>query len=47
MKNPFFNKSYIAIDQINDKSQVEYLFAHADKMKQVIEKGQVYEPLGV
>ena len=43
--NPFFNKSYISINQITSLDQVKDLFLTADKMKKTVEKGQLYEPL--
>ncbi|OGK39377.1 aspartate carbamoyltransferase [Candidatus Roizmanbacteria bacterium RIFCSPHIGHO2_12_FULL_44_10] len=43
--NPFFNKSYISIDQVSSKSDIEYLFKVADKMKNVVEKNKKYSPL--
>jgi len=43
--NSFFGKSYISIDQIRNRGQVEWLFKVADKMKLKVEKREVYEPL--
>lgn len=44
-KSAFFNHSFITIDQVKSKKQIEELFSKADIMAQKIEKHQVYEPL--
>src|SRR3990172_2088666 len=43
--NPFFNKSFISIDQISSKADVDFIFKVADKMKYVVEKNKHFEPL--
>ncbi|MCA9372091.1 aspartate carbamoyltransferase [Candidatus Woesebacteria bacterium] len=45
MKNDFYNKSYISIDQITSKEQVMSLFAVANTMEKHVLSGKVYEPL--
>lgn len=45
MNNPFFNKSFISIDQINSLSDIKYIFDAADRMKKIILEEKVYEPL--
>lgn len=45
MKNSFFGKSYISIDQIKNVDQVNYIFDRADHMKQMVETKTIYEPL--
>jgi len=45
MKNPYFGKSFIAINQVSSVQDIEYIFKVADKMKDVILSGKVYEPL--
>lgn len=45
MKNPFFGKSFISIDQIQSPADIQYIFKVADKMKDIILKEKVYEPL--
>ncbi len=45
MKNSFFNKSFISIDQITSLDDIKYIFDVADQMKKVILTGKVYEPL--
>ncbi len=41
----FYNQSYISIDQIKTKSQIDQLFARADHMAKIVKSGKVYEPL--
>ncbi len=45
MNNPFFNKSFISIDQINSVSDIKFIFDAADRMKKIILSEKVYEPL--
>jgi aspartate carbamoyltransferase len=45
MKNTFFGKSFISIEQITSTADIDYIFSVADKMKKTIESGKVYEPL--
>lgn len=43
--NPFSNKSFISIDQIQSPADIKYIFGVADKMKETILSGKIYEPL--
>jgi len=43
--NSFYNNSYISIDQIKSRSQIDELFKLADKMAKIVETNEVYEPL--
>lgn len=45
MSNPFENQSFISIDQIDSKDQIDIIFKRADRMKQVVESHEVHEPL--
>lgn len=44
-KSFLYNKSYISVDQIKTRKQVDELFEVADKMKMRVDLGEVYEPL--
>jgi aspartate carbamoyltransferase len=44
-KSSFYQQSYVSIDQITSKKQIDELFAEADAMRQIVEAGEVYEPL--
>jgi aspartate carbamoyltransferase len=44
-KNWLYQQSYISVDQIKSRSQVEELFSIADVMKAKVLKREVYEPL--
>lgn len=45
MKNTFYGKNYISIDQIKSVDQVNYIFQRADHMRDIVESHGVYEPL--
>lgn len=45
MKNTFYGKSFISIDQITSAEQVKYIFSIADSMKKQIESGKVEKTL--
>lgn len=40
-----YNKSYISVDQIKTKKHINEIFKTADKMKNNVEQGKIYEPL--
>jgi aspartate carbamoyltransferase catalytic subunit len=44
-RSSFYKKSYISVDQIKSKKQINELFKVADKMARKVEAGEVYEPL--